>query len=278
VYETTTDASQVKLGRLNLLMSFTPEVLRIIQLFMLDNAGEQTYTGQDGQTFAFSLPQAATNVTFQHDTGHIQETESGYTVTEPVLPGEEGLVVAAIYDLPYNGASVEVTIPLPEDVAVASLLLEDQGANLSSDQLQFVDVRERQGSRFALYDGENLKQAEGLNLILDGLNQLQFAAAPGELPAGSVVTPTGSFDQNLARWLVIGVVALAIVGASALYPYWRPQSVISGEESALRRQKLLLLLARLDDAFEAGELNESLYRQIRARYKAELVELWQSAS
>jgi hypothetical protein len=40
-----------------------------------------------------------------------------------------------------------------------------------------------------------------------------------------------------------------------------------------RRQRLLLTIARLDQVFEAGELDEAVYRQARARYKAELVEI-----
>jgi hypothetical protein len=36
------------------------------------------------------------------------------------------------------------------------------------------------------------------------------------------------------------------------------------------------MLARLDEAHEAGDLDESVYRQARARYKAELVEVMES--
>jgi mono/diheme cytochrome c family protein len=277
VYETTTDPGQVNLGRLNLLMSFSPEALQVIQLFILSNAGEKTYLGQEGQSFAFTLPEGATNVTFQHDTGRIKEVEKGYAASDPVLPGEEGLVVAVIYDLPYEGEALEVTIPLPKDVISATLLLQDQGASLSSNELQLIDTREREGTRFGVYSGSNIQQTQGLNLRLAGLDNLQFqlSPAPGELPAGAAVTPGASFDQNLARWVVIGLVALVIVGAGAFYPRWRLQPTVSLEDSRLRRQKLLLLLARLDDTFEAGQLNEQVYRQARARYKAELAEVWE---
>jgi hypothetical protein len=246
--------------------------LRVIQLFILDNGGERTYIGQDGQTFTFDLPQAATNVTFQHNTGNIQETDEGYIATEPVFPGQEGLVIALIYDLPYEGNTLDVTLPLPQDVASVGLLLQDQGADLTSDQLQFVGMREREGTQFGFYSGEGLQQAEGLDLRLTGLDDLQFSPAPVDLPAGTMVAPATNFDQNLARWVVIGIIALIIVGAGALCPYRRPQTV---EDTAAHRQKLLLLLARLDDAFEAGELNEQVYRQARAHYKADLAGLWE---
>jgi hypothetical protein len=278
VYETTTDPGQVELGRLNLLMSFSPEALRVIQLFILSNAGEKTYLGQEGQSFAFTLPEEATNVTFQHDTGRIKEVENGYAASDPVLPGEEGLVVVAIYDLPYEGEALDVTIPLPKDVITATILLQDQGASLSSDQLQLIDTREREGARFGVYSGNNIPQTQGLNLRLTALDNLQFSTAPVELPAGAAIAPGASFDQNLARWVVIGLVALVIVGAGVFYPRWRPQPAVSLEDSSLRRQKLLLLLARLDEVFEAGQLNEQVYRQARARYKAELAEVWESVA
>jgi hypothetical protein len=58
------------------------------------------------------------------------------------------------------------------------------------------------------------------------------------------------------------------------YPYLRPQLTHPIDEDLnLRRQKLLLLLARLDEAFEAGELDKQVYHRARAKYKAELVQL-----
>ena len=54
----------------------------------------------------------------------------------------------------------------------------------------------------------------------------------------------------------------------------RPAPAAATDPST-RRQRLLLLLARLDDTYDAGEIDESIYRQARAEYKAELMRLMQ---
>ena len=87
--------------------------------------------------------------------------------------------------------------------------------------------------------------------------------------------PAPPVDQNLLRWLALGLGGLAIVGAGAVYPIYRSRSAeqFTVDQATTHRQKLLLLLARLDDSFEAGELDEQLYLQARAKYKVELAEL-----
>jgi hypothetical protein len=92
-----------------------------------------------------------------------------------------------------------------------------------------------------------------------------------------VAAHAGVIDQDLLRWLVIGLGGMMLIVAGVIYPYYRPRLTSQGEASdqdpETYRQRLLLTLARLDDLFEAGELDEQVYRQTRARYKAELAEM-----
>jgi hypothetical protein len=155
-----------------------------------------------------------------------------------------------------------------------NVLLQDLGANLSSEQLEFVDTRETQEGRFSIFNGSDLPQGSSLTLELSNLDELEFAAPPGNVSAGTAVTPASSVDQNLLRWLVLGLGGMAILLTGILYPRFRSrlagQTAGQAQDLAARRQKLLLLVARLDDAFEAGELDEQVYRRARAEYKAEL--------
>jgi hypothetical protein len=50
-----------------------------------------------------------------------------------------------------------------------------------------------------------------------------------------------------------------------------PPADVDDEAAQAQRQKLLLTLAQLDKVFEAGNLDETSYRQARANYKAELI-------
>jgi mono/diheme cytochrome c family protein len=274
VYETTTSDAAVSLDRLNLLITFTPDMLRAIQLFALSNAGATTYIGQEGQTFAFALPENATNATFQDGTGAgIVETETGYASTEPVLPGAEGLSIAAIYDIPYSGDTLTLELPIPANVASVNVLMQALGAELTSDQLRFVETRQAHEGEFAIFSGGSLAEGESLAFSLSGLSQLDFVAAPNIAPAATVA-PVSPVDQNLVRWVILGLGGVAIIAAGIFYPRFRSRLAAQTDEAPeLRRQKLLLLLARLDDVFEAGELDEQVYRQARAGYKAELASI-----
>ncbi|RME70966.1 MAG: hypothetical protein D6784_15830, partial [Chloroflexi bacterium] len=65
----------------------------------------------------------------------------------------------------------------------------------------------------------------------------------------------------------------------AVYPSLRQKAVpVPVDDPDTARQRLVLLLARLDEAFEAGELDETVYRQARSRYKAELARLMEAGA
>jgi hypothetical protein len=88
--------------------------------------------------------------------------------------------------------------------------------------------------------------------------------------------PSTGLSQTILLWMMLGLGALAILFVLA-YPSLKPR--LAGESPSSRgqlmreRQRLLLTLARLDDAYEAGDLSETVYRRARARRKAELSEL-----
>lgn len=274
VYETTTSAEAVKVKQLHYLMSFTPEAVNVVQIFVVGNQGKQTYVGANGQTFPFKLPQNVQNVTFENDpTGmRFVEANGGYTDTEPITPGEGSLSIVVTYKVPLAD-TLNINVPLPADIASANVLMQDQGGKLNSPQLQFVEKREFQGDSFSIYSATNLKKDQELALQLTGLNSLSFATAPNTPGA---VAASGVINQDHLRWIVVGLGGVTILLVALGYPYFRPQlthQTTADEDPSLRRQKLLLLLARLDKAFEAGELDKRIYHRARAKYKAELVQL-----
>ncbi|MCB0211713.1 MAG: c-type cytochrome [Anaerolineae bacterium] len=278
VYETTTDEASISLSRLNNLVSFMPKAVRVIELFVLGNDGDKTYVGQGGSSFTFDLPDNATNVSFQNDLSNrfVEAVDGGgYTTNEPIFPGEEGLVIVAVYDLPYDSDTLSVEMPIPADVESVSMLMELQpDIELVSQQFQFVERRTLQNSEFGTYNAQNLKEGDVLTFEISGLDNLTFETpAPSNAPAGSVAAPPSIINQDVVRWIVLGLGGVAIVLAAFLYPSYRPRLVHTDDDPARRRQRLLLLLARLDETHAAGEIDEQVYRQARAEYKAELMRL-----
>jgi hypothetical protein len=133
-----------------------------------------------------------------------------------------------------------------------------------------------QGQSFQLYGGGNLDQGDTLSLQLSNLDDLDFGNVMGAPPGASVPTEA-PVDQNIIMWAIIGLGGLAIVLAGVVYPLTRPQSAATPDtgydDPETRRRKLLLTLARLDEAFATGEIDESVYQQARARTKAELARM-----
>ena len=120
--------------------------------------------------------------------------------------------------MPY-GDTVTIKGPLPADVVSANVLMQDQGAKLSSEQLQFVETREFQGDSFSIFNGGNLKKDQGLTLKLTDLDKLT-------LPVGRLrleQSPSQGVDQNLLRWIVIGLGGVMVVFVALGYPYFRSQ-------------------------------------------------------
>lgn len=276
VYETTNSPEAVNVKQLHYLMSFTSEAVNVVQIFVVGNRGKQTYVGTNGQTFPFKLPSNAQKVTFENDPTGMRfiEADGSYADTEPITPGEDSMSIVATYQVP-RADSLNINVPLPADIASANVLMQDQGAKLNSPQLQFVEKREFQGDSFSIYNATDLKKGQELLLQLTGLDNLSFATNAPNAP-GAVAAPPSIINQDHLRWTVVGLGVIVILLVALGYPYWRPQlthQTIATEDPSLRRQKLLLLLARLDKAFEAGELDKRIYHRARAKYKAELMQL-----
>jgi hypothetical protein len=156
----------------------------------------------------------------------------------------------------------------------------DAGEKLTSDALTLVGPRAVQDQTYLQYSGQNLKAGAVLAIQLDDLDKMKFTSPdssdasdnPAALPSA------GDLSQTALLWLVMALGGIALVLGLA-YPRLRPHlkgevaTASQASDPALERQRLLLTLARLDQAYQAGRLNETVYRRARARRKAELIEL-----
>jgi hypothetical protein len=111
---------------------------------------------------------------------------------------------------------------------------------------------------------------------LNDLEKVEFASASGSEPSDNQPAPSVEVRQTTLLWFVLGLGAVAVALGLA-YPVWRPrfrgETVASRGDLTLQRQRLLFTLVRLDQAYEAGQLNETVYRRARARRKADLAEV-----
>jgi hypothetical protein len=283
VYETTTSDEDVSVERFHfIIIGDQPGFLSVLELYQFSNLGDRAYVGTLGdegqrETVRMALPAGAEELVLQNGTLGVDfvQTDEGLVATSPVIPGRETFDVAFVYVVPYSGASLDLDRPLRYETASVNALLMDVGAKLESEVLDSAGERTAQGQDFLQYTGENLKAGETLPIRLDDLDKIEFTSAPEPSDRPSVM-PSTSLSQTALLWLILGLGGLAVVFV-LVYPSLRPRfagaAPASEGDLTQERQRLLLTLARLDQAYEAGDLNETVYRRARARRKAELADL-----
>jgi mono/diheme cytochrome c family protein len=288
VYETTTSDEDIKVERFHfIVIGEQPGFLSVLELYQFSNLGDHAYVGtvnEEGlrETVRMALPAGAQELTLQGGVlgDDFLEIDEGLVATSPIIPGAETFEVAFVYAAPYSGKTLDLDRPLYYDTATVNGLVMDVGAKLESDVLSDEGEREAQGQTFLQYTGQDLASGETLPIQLVDLDKIEFASTPepadGASAMSSSVMPSSGLSQTALLWMTLGLGALAIVFV-LMYPSLRPRLVGEGptSESDLTReqQRLLLTLARLDQAYEAGDLNETVYRRARARRKAELADV-----
>jgi hypothetical protein len=215
------------------------------------------------------LPEDATELSFEEvlSTERFVETADGFADTEPVVPGRATLQTAFSYLLPYDGSRRVLSTTLQYPATIVNAFIADVGPQLFSEQLSLMGTMDTESSPFAAYVGQDFAKGDVLALEITGA--VQESAAPSTDEDGG---------SNLAYVFIIGALALFLVALAVAYPSLRRKEAaepetVSPAASEDELDELLTALADLDDAFEAGQLNEEVYRQRRQALKARLLEL-----
>jgi len=283
VYETTTSDEAITVERLHfIVMDDQPGLFSVLELYQFSNQGDRAYVGtvnEEGlrETVRMALPAGAQNLFLQGGILGVDflETDEGLVATSPVVPGVETFEAALIYLVPFSGKTLSLDRTLNYDTVAVNGLLLDMGAKVESDVLTFGGERTAQGQTFLQYNAQNLKAGQTLPIRLNDLDKIEFASASGS-PGSSKLVSSAGLKQNSLLWAILGLGAAAIV-LGVVYPSLqsrlRGETPAAGDDQALDRQRLLLTIARLDQAYEAGELNEAVYQRARTRRKAELADV-----
>jgi len=283
VYEITTSDENIRVARFHfIVIGDQPGFFSVLELYQFSNLGDRAYVGAVNaagvrETVRMALPAGAQDVLSQGGTMGVDflETDAGLVATSPVVPGQETFEAAFVYVVPYSDPTLSLDRPLYYDTASVNGLVMDVGAKLVSDKLVFGGERAAQGQTFLQYTAQDLKAGETLTIQLDDLDKVEFAGSSEGADTSTVIPSTG-LKQTTLLWVMLGLGALAVafgLGYPALRPRLMGQGYASENDLARERQRLLLTLARLDQAYAAGQLNQALYQRARARRKAELTEV-----
>ena len=280
-YETSTDASELSVDRLHIF--FEPpnseaELAQIVEVFVISNPSLYAIVAEEGKAvIELTLPEDATNIQFEDSVfgERYTETTDGFGDTTPILPGMGRHEIVVFFELPFeksflsgNKLSFAQKISYPIDSAI---VMAPQGLKVLSDVLEESGERESQGLIFNTYSSQALPMGATLTMSVSGK------------VSASAVPSTESSEKNI----LYGLIALGIVLIGAgLWYYMREQNEdehddenedddenIDAGAGYDDTDKLMDAIIALDDAYRAGDLNETVYKKRRAELKAKLQEL-----
>jgi hypothetical protein len=284
VYETTNDDSAIRLDSVHVIAESFGEVLRISEIHLFGNGGDKAFIGnpedsEQGMTVFIPLPENAVGLSFGEGVAEDQyiQVEGGLMGTEPVPPGTETALAFFSYHLMVTGESVPLEQRFAYPVTNMNMLVAQPGLTLNSDQLQSRGLELFQGRQYELYSTQNL--GPEISLALEFIPVTEVSGDTGALgsPASSGAGMTGATprgNQLLILWIGVGLAVLAVAGVVVYSMAAGPPAVAAAGRADLasnpKARGQLAALADLEDAFEAGQVNEVAYERRRAELYEEI--------
>ncbi len=286
VYESTTDATGIRADRAHIIVEFEPGQAQIAELIVFSLDGNRAYAGDGSGVLRFTVPPGAQNLSVSD--GELRDasdpasaryvrTADGFVDRMPLPPGQGVRQVLYRYSLPYSGQSLDLVRSLAYPAAAVNVLVADQGQppegdvpRVSSKELADQGVRSTESGGFYSLLGENIPAGQPITIAMRGL------------PAAGESGISSSAQASNRPWLFL-LIGLVGAGAGALIAWplvarrSRETRAALPEDSSYGaagdRERLVDALARLQLAFEAGELSEAAYRDQRMQIKSQLLDL-----
>ena len=285
VYESTTDDSDVRLDLVHIFAESFGEVLRISETHLLGSSGDRAYIGEetaDGQRETVLVPLPEGTVGFALGEGIPEDrftpVDGGLIDSEPVRPGTLVSEVRFSYHLMATGKPISLERRFAYPVTNLSVLVAQPGLSLTSGQMQSMGLQMIQDRQYEIFSGENLGPDTPVELVFTPVEGMGGSPGTGGMPGGQ---PQGNGSaggsQGPLLWIGVGLALTAIAGAAVYAVTTRRPGTDRGTvpelDSDAKSSSLLADLADLEDALEAGEIDESSYERQRAEIYAELKSL-----
>ena len=284
VYESTPDLAAVRVEQMHVLFDFAQDGMEVKELFALSNLGERTVrAGQNipgnsevKASVLFPLPENADFINFEpQDNTRFIKYAGGFADLAPIQPGEMVNMIVAGYLLPYTDPQTftfQTSLPVQ---SVNFVLPHTSGMTISAEGLGEPEKVEGQdGQIYDLYPLEAIPA--GTSLVLT------FTGEPN-IPTNGTVVPAEatSSPDKLPITIGLGILGVALA-TGGVYGWVRStKSSVDGldeeeevgesseEEDSPGFDALLAQIARLDEQYEQGGLDEKEYRSRRESLMAQ---------
>lgn len=292
VYDQTTDALGISIAQLHIVMDFAADRVQVNQLYIVNNSANAVYVGSTGDpaqgVIEVALPEGAENLAFSRSFGSMSSfipatdfvpTERGWADPLPLRSGDSALTLLVSYELPYT-SGMRIAHPIFYRTATSTIILPDVGVSVTNTPWVEQPAQSfGQGQSFRNFSGPGVPIGETIAIELEG--------------RPSVVTDTSGaavVNRDQTTELLIGGAALllAAVGGVFVWRAWQKRAAGDDDDeewanevetavampSSAEADRLLSAIADLDDAYEAGALEEATYQAQRDELKKQLAAVW----
>jgi hypothetical protein len=273
VFDTTTEFSQIQVDRLHVILSEqTDGTLQVLELWIISNLGDRTVATNGGEGFLeVRLPASATDVQWESDapSDRFQMTEAGFIDRLPIQPGSGNHEIVSQFELPFS-KRLDFIQPMDLPVAALVLMVPEGGLRITGEGITDSGVRQIMGTSLHTYNADPISPGNALSfsVMRGGASQIAsevFSFLPGFLLGAIALLLAllvGSNWLRSAKALSANIPSADFVPSSGsrLWP------IGTGELDAY-----LQAIADLDDAYDAGQIEQDAYREHRRKLKADII-------
>lgn len=270
IFEATTSTKAVSITRQHILFDAAAEgQLLVGEVYVLSNSSDRTIALPEGADLvaaplAFTLPPGAENIGLENnDNGRFKPTADGFVDTAPLRPGEDTAEVVVRYTLSYDEAlTYQFTAPWRVD-ELNVLLPASTGLALEGGGLQPLEAR-AMGSEdeITVFSHDGLAAGETLALRLSGD---LVAPPPAAISPAPAAPPT--------RGGLLAPMAAALGGLLLALAVWLYRRQPRNRRVPTTLSTLVTEIAVLDEAHEAGQIDDTDYARRRSLLFAEAQQL-----
>ena len=288
VFDKTSDAAAVSIANLHIVMEFAEDLVQVSQLYIVNNNQDAVFVGATGDpaqgVVEVAVPEGAQNLEFARSFGTMDsflpandfvQTERGWADPLPLRPGEGALTMLVRYALPYTDG-VRISHPIFYETAQSAIILPDVGVTVTNTPwVEQPPQSFGQSETFLNFVGPDVPAGQTITIDLEGRPTILTNTS------GAAVA---NRDQTTELLIGGGALLLAAVGGIFLWRAWQKRAAAEDEaweeevEIAAGKEAdgdaLLRAIADLDDAFEAGGMDEASYQAKRAELKQQLAAVW----
>lgn len=272
VYEPTEDPSVIQIASRGVIIAGADRMagaLEVFEIVSLDNTSDRAYVGQDGSVLRVPLPEGATQIIQQPQSGfnfgQVRFEEGTLITTGTVTPGSHDAMFA--YLVPYEGTKATLEIGTAQPTDALSVLIEADTFKISSPSMQDAGTANIGGTVYQVLSAEQPVVGDVIAVTVDDLPK-----------PGSAESDRGTLYAGIAA-----AVGLVVAGGLMVQVVRRRRQVAATEAGSvvldlpddpegLEAERLALAaeLNRLDEERAAGQVDEETYQQERAEILEDL--------